>query len=372
LIILNEMNIESFRGFKDIELKDLKDINMFVGENNTGKTTLLEVIRMIENPGEIGSVIRIALEREKSVKSFMGGRLTPYNAMMTLFNKNDKDKCISLSYELLYKRNNINICGKEERILKVENKKDKYNLSYQQKMQDYENMQEEISIEEEVLCFNGYYSYNYDNKEEKNEISVEEDLDRISLGTRNFHTVDVNYLSNYDYYTQNNLRMLGNAIKQGYKESIIEMLQIFDEEILGYELINENNSAIPYLNHSKLGYMPLSSFGDGVKKALVIATRLVRLRDGILLIDEIETGIHVDALKTFIVWLTNICTNQNVQLFFTTHSIEAIDAILEVSKNNIDNVACYRLEKGSEKVDIKRFSGKKLYDIRNNMGLDVR
>lgn len=369
MIILNEMNIGSFRGFKDIELNDLKDINMFVGENNTGKTTLLEVIRMIENPGEIGSVIRIALEREKSVRSFMGGRLTPYHAMMTLFNKNDKEKVISLLYELFNKTNNINICGKEERILKVQDKKHEY---HQYKMSDYENMQEDLTSEEEVLCFNGYYSYNYDNKEEKQKISVEEDLDRISLGRQKFHTVDVEYLSNSDYYTQNNLKMLGNAIKHGYKESIIDMLQIFDKHILGYELINENDSAIPYLNHSKLGYMPLSSFGDGVKKALVIAARLVRLQNGILLIDEIETGIHVDALKTFIVWLTSICTSQNVQLFFTTHSIEAIDAILEASKNNIDNVACYRLEKGSEKVEIKRFSGKKLYSIRNNMGLDVR
>lgn len=368
MIILNEMNIKSFRGFKDIKLNDLKDINMFVGENNTGKTTLLEVIRMIENPAEIGSVIRIALEREKSVKSFMGGRLTPYHAMMTLFNKNDKEKVISLSYDLFNKKNNIDISGQEESVLKVQDKKHEY----QYKISDYENMQEDVTSEEEVLCFNGYYAYNYDNKQEKKKILVEEDLDRIGLGIRKFHTVDVEYLSNSDYYTQNNLKILGNAIKHGYKENIIDMLQIFDKDILGYELINENDSAVPYLNHSKLGYMPLSSFGDGVKKALVIAARLVRLQKGILLIDEIETGIHVDALKTFIVWLTNICTSQNVQLFFTTHSIEAIDAILEASKNNIDKVACYRLEKGSEKVEIKRFSGKKLYNIRNNMGLDVR
>ncbi len=39
--------IERLRGISKIELSDFKDVNLFVGRNNCGKTTVLEALFMI-------------------------------------------------------------------------------------------------------------------------------------------------------------------------------------------------------------------------------------------------------------------------------------------------------------------------------------
>ena len=58
-------------------------------------------------------------------------------------------------------------------------------------------------------------------------------------------------------------------------------------------LKNENtNRPIECVKHKELGTMPLSSYGDGIKKVLSIASGIARAVDGVLLIDEVETAIH--------------------------------------------------------------------------------
>ena len=37
-------HVQNFRGFKDLELNDLARINLIAGENNIGKTSLLEAL----------------------------------------------------------------------------------------------------------------------------------------------------------------------------------------------------------------------------------------------------------------------------------------------------------------------------------------
>lgn len=46
---LEAMRIHSFRGLTDVTLDHFSKINLFVGENNAGKTSLLEAIYLIAN-----------------------------------------------------------------------------------------------------------------------------------------------------------------------------------------------------------------------------------------------------------------------------------------------------------------------------------
>lgn len=52
------------------------------------------------------------------------------------------------------------------------------------------------------------------------------------------------------------------------------------------------NRPVEYLRHKRLGDMPLSTYGDGIKKVLVLSNAIAAATNGILLIDEIETAIH--------------------------------------------------------------------------------
>jgi AAA15 family ATPase/GTPase len=46
---LDSLTIHQFRGLRDVELKDLGQINLFVGINNSGKTTVLEALQRISH-----------------------------------------------------------------------------------------------------------------------------------------------------------------------------------------------------------------------------------------------------------------------------------------------------------------------------------
>ena len=48
--MFNKLKIENFRGIKNLEIKDLNKINIFVGENGIGKTTILDALYVSINP----------------------------------------------------------------------------------------------------------------------------------------------------------------------------------------------------------------------------------------------------------------------------------------------------------------------------------
>jgi hypothetical protein len=95
-------------------------------------------------------------------------------------------------------------------------------------------------------------------------------------------------------------------------------------------------------------------------------------RNGLLLIDELETAIHTKALRKTFEWLVDACVQNNVQLFATTHSLETIDAIIDASKSDVVDLVAYRLEQGKTKTEANRFDKGLLTHLREDLGLEVR
>jgi AAA15 family ATPase/GTPase len=50
---LDSVIIHQFRGIRDLELKDLGRVNLLVGINNSGKTSVLEALQIYSNPLDI-------------------------------------------------------------------------------------------------------------------------------------------------------------------------------------------------------------------------------------------------------------------------------------------------------------------------------
>ena len=102
-----------------------------------------------------------------------------------------------------------------------------------------------------------------------------------------------------------------------------------------------------------------------------MALQLQSVRGGVLLIDELETAIHKDALGRVFQWLVKACQHFGVQLFATTHSLEAVDALLTAEiANPMDLVAFQLPDRGRS--DVKRFDGEILESLRFERGLDIR
>lgn len=163
-------------------------------------------------------------------------------------------------------------------------------------------------------------------------------------------------------------KTISRSILSGEKNNLIQLLKNFDENIEGIEILSPTGErSYTYFKHKILGFAPISVFGDGVRRVLTVANALIQAKNGILLIDEIETAIHAQLFNKFFNWLVQSCRDFNVQLIATTHSIEALDSILSADKENLEHFSTYRLQKNIENgsTESRKFSGEDLYAYKN-------
>jgi hypothetical protein len=98
--------------------------------------------------------------------------------------------------------------------------------------------------------------------------------------------------------------------------------------------------------------VPLASMGDGLKRLLVLALNLVTAAGGCVLIDDIDTGLHHTAMAKM--WRLVIETSRKVgaQVFATTQSLDCVNSlarVLDRAPELHDAVAVHRLERGLDR-----------------------
>ncbi|MCX7045392.1 MAG: AAA family ATPase [Candidatus Sumerlaeota bacterium] len=169
-------------------------------------------------------------------------------------------------------------------------------------------------------------------------------------------------------------KQLTELEKAGGTAPLIEALNKADPGIRAIKILSPSgNVPVLYVDHGQHGLSPVSVLGDGVRRALAIALSLTSVSGGVLLIDELETFIHYTALRELFAWLVDTCRSLNVQLFATTHSLEAIDAILEAIHNErSDDLVVYRLRPSAEITKSVRMDTANLMSARSTLGLEIR
>ncbi|GAA6621765.1 AAA family ATPase [Scytonema sp. NUACC26] len=66
--MLHEISIHNYRSFKNFQIDELARVNLIVGSNNSGKTSLLEAIYLLVNQNNPQSLLDLLDNRmEKSV-----------------------------------------------------------------------------------------------------------------------------------------------------------------------------------------------------------------------------------------------------------------------------------------------------------------
>src|SRR5260370_32304229 len=83
--------------------------------------------------------------------------------------------------------------------------------------------------------------------------------------------------------------------------------------------------------------LPLRSLGDGMQRMLGIALALANAQDGMLLVDEIENGIHYSVQPELWQLIFQIAYRLNVQVFATTHSLDCIEAFQTAAQEDKQN-----------------------------------
>ncbi len=148
---------------------------------------------------------------------------------------------------------------------------------------------------------------------------------------------EVHYIPSFGHLRYDLLKNIVDNTE--YKKLVIDILRQFDDSIADICYTKADDGSYLESIITKNGVnMPFSVYGDGIKKILYILNKLVDAADSILMIDEIETGLHKKYYDTLFPVVFALANKLNVQLFIATHSIEAIDAILRYGdyENNYD------------------------------------
>lgn len=350
---IDSIYVDGFRGFKNFKLSNLKDINILVGENNTGKTSILEAIHILEYPGEIGNYINVCRQREGK------GKISPYNIFENSISKDDSEMIKKVEIEATMGKKDV--CCQ----IQVEN------LQIMKILHDNSR----VNAFEGVII---HYGDSGGFKTYENKLYIDEETDRLIISNKDSYSpVKISRVMPFDHIDK---EILNIVIKEGKKQDLIDALRIFDKEIMGIETLKEDNEIKTYIQHKTTGLLPISAYGDGLKKVVYLSSVIVDAKGGVLLIDEIETALHYSAMKDVFKWIIKAANEYKVQIFATTHSSEVLDALLESAmeykgeKYLEESINIITLKKGEEhyKTKVRVLDGHKAYKFREDFNMELR
>ncbi|WP_374540261.1 ATP/GTP-binding protein [Flavobacterium sp.] len=332
---LTYFKVENFKKFNSLEVNDIGQFNLIVGDNNVGKTCLLEAMVLDLEPKNMISYLHHIFHKRNI---FINSNVSfPIN-----------------KEEFNFKNNLIGLCQKNKELpIRFTRILDSKNVISNQ----VENLTDfnPINNDETKQFINnvGLYNYNGINQLSKNWLifkkttnnfesvkNLEYEIDFVCDITSKYYK---DFYFNADYVPLIRINDIYEVV-YFYKEIIkspededrvIKILRkIFKEiEIERFSISdNFNQELLNVSTKKKKEYHPVNEYGDGFMRILTILFELLYNENKSFYIDEIEVGIHHSKLKNFWVNILQICNELNVQLFTTTHSLECIKAFADASK----------------------------------------
>lgn len=318
---LKELEITKFRGIRHLHIDELGKVNVFIGSNNVGKSTLLEATFMLANMANPLLPSQVNIFRE--------AQHTDLAHIKYLFNKariSDHPIIEGITSENLHKRIEITTIGtnasnKDENII------------------DLSAMDSTPISGIELICDDGAQQYTTKLTNDNGKLSITSTIQYIDGRFRSVlipsNSKEGDVLNSYS-----------ELVRRQLKDAIIDALRNFDSRITNIEALSDGL----YLQFEGMDeLLPLTMAGDGVRRYLGIVSHVIDPTTDIVLIDEIENGLHYTAYSKLWKSLILSALSNNVQLFVTTHSKEALRYLAETypklqNKLNSNDVRIYTID----------------------------
>lgn len=367
-----DFEIQSYRGLRSLKLEDLSQINILVGENNSGKTSVLEALLIFSNPLDWHSWFDTAYTREL----LLGVGVNIVDMLTWLFPQSkgsggnslagEGEISLSSSGKLLQKR----VTAHYEKFIEIATGARRANA-----YGSFENK----DIETEGSRIHLTTTFHDGQNSTANPLIIERSFTFAELHTlpetinEAIPAIPVQFINpSIAPFRGLPQYLWSEVIEAEMKPQTIRLLKYFDPDIQDIDIISRNPNLIDIsVKHRRLGRAPLSTFGSGLRRVFTLATIIPRVKNGILLIDEIESAIHTRAFAKTFDWLVKSCMQNDIQLFATAHSLEAIDTILDASRKRSD-FTVYRLQQDKEQTKSIRLGKDTLIQLREELGVEIR
>jgi hypothetical protein len=139
--------------------------------------------------------------------------------------------------------------------------------------------------------------------------------------------------------------MWDTVVMRSAEPDVITALRVASPDIEAVNMIGgESRPRTAIVKSSKYSHpVPLRSFGDGVNRLFGLMLSLSCAKNGVLLVDEIENGLHYTILPAVWKMVFHLASQLNVQVFATTHSWDCVKAFQNTAAENPDEGALLKL-----------------------------
>jgi len=369
-MILKNLRIKNFRLFENLEFNRLGRINLLVGKNNSGKSTVLEALRIyakVGSPKLLQELLKSHDEAGSSKGRFRFENFFPDNFSPTEEEKEpiiyigntdqiDQDDYLTMKNTyFIMEEPSIADSGDEKSLLRRLLQRRKREVNYQD-VSKYDKVRQALKIEAR--------------NSRLNQDIVRNQLDppgifNIWLDYRSFDEDD--YEVGDDWLVEHNvtvpychvpsgllpkapLKAMWNKISlTPYSKKVIEALQLINPKVeaLAFIPIDTSTEEVPFVNIGQDQPVPLSREGEGMLRLLQLVLSMINAKGGLLLIDEFENGLHYGIQPRVWQLLIELATQLNVQVFATTHDWDCVkslqQAVEEVSEQKPTEVFLFHL-----------------------------
>jgi hypothetical protein len=340
-LILKSLEIRRFRAFEHLQIERLGRVNLIVGKNNVGKTSLLEAIWLYANRASTPTFIWEIMATRREVKQ-------PF--------VNARDMLVALKY-LYYGRKNIKPGLQPIQIGPINVSSDTLSISV-----DWSITETRDGTLHNRLLEAGE-AYTADNLSPR--LTIQAAGETISYPINpsllpgilrlNSNEIPCILAPSSGLSGQRLIELWDGIALTKLEVDVLAALKLIAPGLVDLNFVStplSGGERIPIVRIAEYDEpLPLYSLGDGMLRALGISLALVNAKDGILLIDEFENGLYYLVQPDIWKLIFRVTRRLNIQVFATTHSWDCIEAFQKAAQEDKQNEGILiRLESKQSKI----------------------
>ncbi|OIP42780.1 hypothetical protein AUJ95_01320 [Candidatus Desantisbacteria bacterium CG2_30_40_21] len=325
--------IENFRGIANLEITDMKRVNLLVGRNNCGKTSVLEAVFLLSgmsNP-----------QLPANIHNFRDLLLTSDEEFSFMFINLDFAVPISISGTIDDRKRDLSITP--------------LYVDYRPQQPEKSKQMQGIGKRDEITASTSFARLveginlafrNHQNQKFQGQISLKES--KTSFMGNYKEDLLCLYLNPKTIMVQIDKQMEGLLVQKKL-DTVISVLKDIEPKVAD---IRMGAGGMIYVDIGIDKLVPVNIMGDGMRRILAMMAAIAAMKNGVLLVDEIENGLHYASLSVMWKAIFTACKEYNVQLITTTHSYECIEAfskVYEMIEPDGDDIRLYRIDREEDK-----------------------
>jgi len=366
--MLDSLNIKNYRNLKELRIKSLSRINLIIGKNNTGKSTLLEAIAIFATKGDLSLIFQLLGDRGENYSQIKNNDNSTESNIRTLSSLfTNRFVGFGLTDAILIGSIENSIFGEGH---STENSVSLRFVRYFEEIQ--RDTLGDITARKRTILQSDI-DKNFANYKVGIEIRTGNSSNILSLDEGKPYRIRYTGLVNYERFQfirsrnidkEINGKLFDDITLTEKEQFIIDALRIIEPSTERIAFVEESpgeRTAVIKLSNSK-GVLPLRSMGDGMNRIMTIILGLANSDNGYFLIDEFENGLHYTVQEHLWNIIFKLSQKLNVQIFITTHSEDCIRGFEKIlnSAGNLPDGKLIRLDSENGTIRQVEYNAKEL------------